>query len=183
MTNEGWRTWVRGQLADHGWRNVDAANASGLLPSVISGWVHQGRNPSPEALRTFAKACGVPAVAAMLAAGHLTEEDLSELGVEQPSIHEGEVIRRAKRLVNEVFRRIERMSAEHARDDEVAEKLRQVDALDEARREHITRLHSQAEADTGAAEHAELMRRATEETSYENLGLPVDKEKPSRGRA
>jgi transcriptional regulator with XRE-family HTH domain len=76
-----WRPWVAQQMERHGWSTqADVIRGSNLTRSAISQWLDTRRNPTPtvENCRRAAEVFGVPTLAALVAAGHLTPEEAGQ---------------------------------------------------------------------------------------------------------
>lgn len=76
--NETWRSWVLRQMGRHGWTTqADVVRSSTLTRSAISQWLDEERDQKPtiDNCRRAAEAFGVTILEALVAAGHITDEE------------------------------------------------------------------------------------------------------------
>ncbi|MFC5993517.1 helix-turn-helix domain-containing protein [Pseudonocardia hispaniensis] len=80
-----WAVWLQNRLDERSWRQAELVNRSGgtVTRAQVSRWLKGGHVPDIASIRDVCEVLGVPAVEGMIAAGHLSPEDLGVSVIER----------------------------------------------------------------------------------------------------
>lgn len=196
--NQRWSKWVEHQLDVRNWRNVDACEASGLQPSVISSWIHQARDPSVKHLRAFAKAVDLLPPLAMIEAEYLYPEELNLPPAVPTDVASALAGASLEQLAEAFYKKLRAFRVglarkRHGVDEALATPGELVRGLTlerdldfyetllldgQAVSQQATERRRAMKEQAKAEEQLAAERKATEEMTYEELGLPIDKPEP-----
>jgi hypothetical protein len=111
--NDGWRTWLRGQLDLRRWRPADLVRAGEgrLESSQVTRWLRSDQAPSFDSVRAVCLALKVPVVEGLLAAGMVDPGEVGATVVvaERPIEDLGD-----RTLIEELARRLAQVAANSA---------------------------------------------------------------------
>lgn len=69
---EGFPGWLQQRMEERGWNALRLSREIGVVPSLVSRWMSDYQQPSPESLRAIAEAMQLSETEVLVAAGHLS---------------------------------------------------------------------------------------------------------------
>jgi transcriptional regulator with XRE-family HTH domain len=71
---DGFPLWLQQRMAERGWNALRVSQEIHVVPSLISRWMSGAQQPSPESLRSIARAMQLSELEVLRAAGHLSPD-------------------------------------------------------------------------------------------------------------
>jgi transcriptional regulator with XRE-family HTH domain len=71
----GFPRWLQERMAERGWNARRLATEIDVVPSLVSRWMSARQQPSPESLKSIARAMQLSELEVLQAAGHLSAQE------------------------------------------------------------------------------------------------------------
>src|SRR5215217_6647803 len=98
----GFPRWLQERMAERGWTARRLATEIDVVPSLVSRWMSACQQPSPESLKSIARAMQLSELEVLEAAGHLSDLSAEDGPIGDP-----------RRL--EIMRKVEALDLTHER--------------------------------------------------------------------